>query len=278
MRDRRETAQPDREVDVRPVRQVDSRVAARCLGLLNPRRLYHRAEIGFADRIPASGGAVIVSNHGRLDFDSYILANLILRSRGRLVRLMADHLWSKVPGVRRLIASAGAVDGTRRNAMDLLDRGELILTYPGGVREILGSRFGHEHVDWSGRHGFAKTAVAAGVPVVPVVGVGVNNGLIFVSNGRLLGRLLFQRMLRLGPAYKDYRDPLTVGLVPIPLPLSLAVHFPWPCKVRYLVGEPVYPATTAIGQAVGGDEKEAAELAGRVATAMRALIEQYGRP
>jgi hypothetical protein len=50
--------------------EVNTRTAARILGFLNPRRLYLRAEIAFSDRLPSSGGDVIVSNHGRLDFDS----------------------------------------------------------------------------------------------------------------------------------------------------------------------------------------------------------------
>jgi 1-acyl-sn-glycerol-3-phosphate acyltransferase len=255
--------------------------------LLNPRRLYHRAEIERTDRLPASGGAVIVSNHGRLDFDCFILAGLILRSRGRLVRLLADHLWFRIPVVRRLWAQAGAVDGTRKNAARLLSEGELVLAYPGGVREIMGSRFGREHIDWSGRTGFARVAIAAGAPVIPVVGVGVNDGFVFLTSGRRLGRLLFQKILRLGPAYSEYRDPLVIGLLPVPLPFSLAVHLPWPCKVRYVVGEPVYPAAD-LGGSGGvqrsdgrpGVDAEAAEadLANRVTDAMRELIERHGRP
>jgi len=254
--------------------EVDTKTAARILGFLNPRRLYHRAEIEFADRLPASGGAVIVSNHGRLDFDSFILAGLILRFRKRLVRLMADHLWFRLPGVRRVMSLAGAVDGTRENATQLLGMGEMLLTYPGGVREIMGSRFGQEHIDWRGRTGFANVANTAGVPVIPVVGVGVNNGFIFLSSGRLLGKLLFQRVLRLGSAYDEYRNPLVIGLIPLPLPFSMAVHFPLPCKVRYVVGEPVYPA----GDWQDDEEQEAEkELARRVAESMQRLIEQYGR-
>ena len=75
--------------------------------------------------------------------------------------------------------------------------------------------------------------------------------------------------------YEDYRDPLVVGLVPLPLPLSMAVHFPLPCKVRYVVGEPVYPAENL--QDAEGKEAET-ELARRVAESMERLIEQYGRP
>lgn len=251
-----------------PVPEVDTKTAARMLAILNPRRLYHRAEIRFADRLPASGGAVIASNHGRLDFDSFILISLILRERGRLARLMADHLWFKMPGVRRIWRGAGAVDGTRENALRLLEEGDIVLAYPGGVREIMSGRFRHEHIDWSGRTGFAQMAMAAAVPVIPVAGVGVNGGFVFLTGGRLLGKLLFRGILRLGSEYDHYRDPLVIGLLPLPLPFSLAVHLPLPCKLRYVVGEPIDPA----------DVQSATELAGRVAEAMRSLIAEYGRP
>ncbi len=77
---------------------VSTKTATWVLGLLNPRRYYHRAEIELADKLPESGAAVIVSNHGRLDFDSFILAGLILRSRKRLPRLMADQRMGGRPG------------------------------------------------------------------------------------------------------------------------------------------------------------------------------------
>jgi hypothetical protein len=79
---------------------------------------------------------------------------------------------------------------------------------------------------------------------------------------------------RLGPAYKDYRDPLTIGLIPLPLPFSLAVHLPWPCRLRYVVGEPVHAREAPAGSDAAGNE---AELAGRVRVAMQGLLDQYGR-
>jgi 1-acyl-sn-glycerol-3-phosphate acyltransferase len=252
---------------------MNPRNVARCLFLLNPRRRYHRAEIRFAERIPAEGGALLVSNHGRLDFDCFILATLILRSRSRFVRLLGDHLWFRMPGVRRVWTAAAAVDGTRENAISLLEAGELVLAYPGGVREIMGSAFGRETLAWEGRTGFAAVAVATGVPVIPVAGIGVNNGHVFISSGRRLGRLLFLRLLRLGPAYADYRDPLTIALIPLPLPFSWAVHLPWPCKLRYVVGEPVYPGTVRQGSA---EHEVEAALAERVRTAMERLLAEYG--
>lgn len=251
---------------------ADQQRAVRALTLLNPRLTYHRASISGLDNIPVSGGAVIVSNHGRLDFDSFLLLRLILRERGRLARLLADHMWFRLPLVNRIFASAGAVDGTRANAASALSDGELVLVYPGGVREVLGGRFGRESIDWSGRRGFARVAIDAGVPVIPVVGVGVNNGFVFVSNGRLLGRLLFGWILRLGPDYAHYRNPLAVGLLPVPLPLSLAVSMPWPCRVTYFVGEPLYPPS-----AQGSPDELAARFGDEVEAAMEGLIERHGR-
>jgi 1-acyl-sn-glycerol-3-phosphate acyltransferase len=254
---------------------LDIKTAARVLNLLNPRRLYHRAEIEFAERLPSSGGALIVSNHGRLDFDSFILSRLILLSRKRLVRLMADHLWLRLPAARRILSLAGAVDGTRENAKRLLASGDMVLTYPCGVQEIMGGRFGHEDIHWRGRTGFANVALAAGVPIIPVAGIGVNNGFIFLTSGRLLGRLLFQKILRQGAAYNGYRDPLGLGLLPLPLPFSVAVHFPLPCNVRYFFGEPIYPPS---GNLQDGERENAEnELAGRVADSMQRLLEQHGR-
>lgn len=115
-------------------------------------------------------------------------------------------------------------------------------------------------------------AIDAGVPVIPVVGVGVNSGFVFVSSGRLLGRLLFRWVLGLGPGYAHYRNPLAVGLLPVPLPFSMAVSMPWPCLVTYFVGEPLFPPS---------DHSSPDELATRfgdeVEVAMCGLIDRYGR-
>lgn len=168
------------------------------LRLWGVRRLYHRAELQATQRLP-DGPAVVVSNHGRLDFDSFILAGLVRRSIGREVRVMADHLWFGLPGARRVMSLMGALEGTRENAAAALEQGGL------------------------------------------------------------------------GPAYSGCRDPLVIGLLPIPLPFSLAVHLPLPCKLRYVVGEPVYASD-------GTDPAWVAEeLAERVALCMRDLIVQNRR-
>jgi len=253
----------------------ERRSAVRVLTLLNPRKTYHRAAVVGSHRIPESGGCLIVGNHGRLDFDCFILMRLVFQERGRLPRMMADHMWFKLPVMDRVFRAAGAVDGTRENASRLLEHGELVLTYPGGVREIMGSRFGTEHIDWEGRRGFAHVAVETGVPVVPIVGVGVNSGHIYISSGRLLGKLVYQGLLRLGPEYADYRDPLTIGVLPVPLPFGVAVSLPLPCKVTYYVGEPIHPPRSNGGEPVSAAAIE--RFAQQVIDSMWDLMHRHGR-
>ena len=253
---------------------VDHKSVRRTLTVLNPRKTYHRAAIFGADRIPTSGGCVVVSNHGRLDFDCFILMRLILTECGRLPRLMADHMWFRLPVVDRIFRTAGALDGTRENAARLLEQDEIVLTYPGGVREIMESRFRREHIDWDGRQGFARIALEAGVPVIPIAGIGVNSGHIFLSSGRILGKLVFQKILRLGPDYADYRNPLTLGVLPVPLPFDLAVSLPLPCKLTYFVGGPVYPPTGARDASPDAVE----QFAGLVVESLGSLVREHGTP
>lgn len=253
--------------------RINDRLAEWLLRFLNEfRRFYHRAEIRFAERLPASGGALIVSNHGRMDVEYLLLAGMVCRSSGRVARIMVHHIWYRYPIIPRILALVGAVRGTRENAVRHLSAGEMVLTYPGGVTEILSSRHGHEHIDWQNRTGFAHVAIATGVPVIPIVGVGVNDGLHFLTSGRLFGKFWFQKILRIGPAHAEHRDPLAIGLLPIPLPFSIAIHFPLPVKVRYFVGEPIYPVSAE------GTPEDEDSFAQHVEDAMRALIEEYGRP
>ena len=255
--------------------KFDIQMGSRILRFWKLRQIYHRAAIAFENKIPADGGVLLVSNHGRLDFDMFILIKLIFDSCGRFVRIMADHIWFKLPVFRSIFPLIGAVEGTRSNAVALLRSGQVVLTYPGGVPEIMASRFGREHISWSGRTGFARVAIEAQVPVVPIASIGVNNGFIFLTSGKLLGYLLYRGLFRMGPSYHSYRDPLVIGVLPIPLPFSTAVHFPLPCKVRYVVGDPIRPT---VGSERANDDVAVQEFADRIALALQQLVIQYGNP
>ena len=248
----------------------DLEKAARLIRVWRARQIMHRAQVSGIENIPEAGRAILVSNHGRLDFDFFILVKLIWDHCRRFPRIMADRIWFKLPVIRQLFHATGAVEGNKANAIALLRKDQLILTYPGGVREIMTGRFGEEHIRWEGRTGFARVAIATQSPVIPVAGKGVNNGFIFVTSGKWLGRLLFRGILRMGPSYDDYRDPLTIGLIPFPIPFSMAVHFPFPCKVRYVVGKPVTPEC---GPEAADNPELVQQFADRVEDSLRNLLE-----
>ena len=233
------------------------------------RQIYHRAEIIGTDHVPETGGTLLVANHGRLDFDGFILIRMILRETGRFTRSLADRFWFKSRLTASVAHAFGAVEGNRENALSLLRAGELVLTYPGGVPEIMNTRFGEESIRWDGRNGFAKVAIRSQVPVIPVAGIGINNGFVFLTKGEVLGKIIYQKVFGMGAAHSNYRDPLVLGLIPLPLPFSTAVHFPLPCKVRYFFGEPMDPPEM---EEDGHLETLAGEFSARVAQTLTHLI------
>jgi 1-acyl-sn-glycerol-3-phosphate acyltransferase len=247
----------------------DAQRGRRMLRIWWLRQIYHRAEIIGAHHIPRDGGALFVGNHGRLDFDGFILIRLILRETGRFTRSLADRFWFKSRLTAAVAHAFGAVEGNRDNAQSLLRAGELVLTYPGGVPEIMNTRFGQESIRWEGRYGFARVAILSQVPVIPVAGIGINNGFLFLTKGEILGKIIYQRVFRMGASHSNYRDPLVIGLIPLPLPFSTAVHFPLPCKVRYFFGNPIEPPEIDNGSNL---ETLAGDFSSRVAQSMTELI------
>jgi len=249
----------------------DARRGRRMLRIWWLRQIYHRAEITGADHIPETGGALFVGNHGRLDFDGFILIRLILRETGRFTRSLADRLWFRSRLTAAVAHAFGAVEGNRENAQSLLRAGELVLTYPGGVPEIMNTRFGQESIRWDGRIGFAKVAILSQVPVIPVAGIGINNGFVFLTRGEVLGKIIYQKVFGMGAAHSNYRDPLVIGLIPLPLPFSTAVHLPLPCKVRYFFGPPIEPPGVEDGSHL---ETLASDFSARVAQSLAELMSE----
>jgi 1-acyl-sn-glycerol-3-phosphate acyltransferase len=126
------------------------------------RRVY-RMRVEGAERIPASGGCIVVANHESL-VDPWFLSV----ATPRRVRFMAKaELW-KYPLLRQAMdaygtfpVERGAGDtGAMRIAGELLDQGELLAMFPRGTSKPDGNRIWHR--------GAARLALAHGVPIVPV--------------------------------------------------------------------------------------------------------------
>ncbi|MFF2391414.1 lysophospholipid acyltransferase family protein [Nocardia sp. NPDC058114] len=184
---------------------------------------------------PASGPALFVANHG---FGGVFDLN-VLAARSAYVRIgdprravvLTHHMvWAM--GLGPLLAKMGAEPATGDNALAALARGEHVLVFPGGDVDAFKSWGERNRIIFDGRTGFARLAIQAGVPIVPVVTSGAGESLICLSDGRALARLL-----RLDKALRLKRLPITLSL-PWGLTVGIAGLFPYiplPTKVRTAV-------------------------------------------
>jgi 1-acyl-sn-glycerol-3-phosphate acyltransferase len=149
---------------------------------------YFHATIEGGENIPRSGGALIVSNHALFALDAAVLGALLIRDYGRFPRFLGDrNLW-RIPGLRELITAIGALPGEPQAAEELLRQGELVIVYPGGVDDSLKLSSQRYQLQWKTRAGFARVAVAAQVPIIPVVGYGIDDMYTVLAREHLIGR------------------------------------------------------------------------------------------
>jgi 1-acyl-sn-glycerol-3-phosphate acyltransferase len=152
---------------------------------------YFHATLEGQEHIPREGGALIVSNHALFALDTVVLGALIVRDIGRNPRFLADRKLWLIPGLREFITAIGALPGEPQAAQELLMRGELVVVYPGGVDDSLKLTDQRYHLQWKTRAGFAKVALRARTPIVPVVGYGIDEMYAIPAREHWLGRRIF---------------------------------------------------------------------------------------
>ncbi|HKU44279.1 MAG TPA: lysophospholipid acyltransferase family protein [Polyangiales bacterium] len=164
---------------------------------------YFHATLEQKQHLPRQGPGLIVSNHALLALDSIVLGALIVRDLGRFPRFLADRMLWKVPGLQQVLCAIGALPGDPQAAVQLLRAGELVIVYPGGVDDSLKSSRERYRLQWKNRAGFARVAMTAGVPILPVVGLGIDEMYRVFGREHFLGRRIF--------GSPRYDLPLAVG-------------------------------------------------------------------
>ena len=192
---------------------------------------WFRPEIRGLDRIPARGPVLVVGNHsgGNVAPDTLAFTLAFYRHFGveRSFFQLAHHLVMRAPWLSAL-RKYGTIEATAENAKAALDRGAAVLVYPGGDWETHRPSWHGHRVEFAGRDGFVRLALAAGVPIVPVVSIGGQETALFLTRGEHVARALGL----------DRRFRLKV------LPVSLAV--PWGLDVGDLFGHIALPAKITI--------------------------------
>jgi 1-acyl-sn-glycerol-3-phosphate acyltransferase len=104
--------------------------------------------------------------------------------------------------------------------------------FPGGDYDSYRPTSGANTVDFDGRTGYVRTAIEAGVPIVPIVSIGGQETQLFLTRGNWLAR-------RLGLTKAQINIlPLSFGF-PFGLTAILPPNLPLPAKIVTEVLEPI---------------------------------------
>lgn len=241
------------------------------IGRLFGRGRYFDVDVGGWEHIPASP-VMVVSNHsgGTSIPDVWGFLTAWYRYFGvhRPIHPMAHEiiLSNRITGA--YFGQRGILHGSRKLAFEVLtDHQRDLMVMPGGDRDTWRPYSKRHEVCFAGRTGYAKLALRAGVPIVPVANVGAHETLFILTDGRAVARAL-----RLPELFRAEVFPVHLSL-----PWGLAVgpwpHIPLPVHLRYRIGAPVLPP-----EPVKPGEEPSEELVraydARVQAAVQGLLDQ----
>ncbi|OBA78235.1 hypothetical protein A9W99_24180 [Mycobacterium sp. 1164966.3] len=233
---------------------------AAALRLMEPLRKVIKPKVYGIENVPKKR-ALLVGNHNTLGMVDAPLLAAELWERGRIVRSLGDHAHFKIPGWRDALTRMGVVEGTREITSELMRRGELVMVFPGGGREVMKRRNERYKLVWKNRLGFARLAIQHGYPIVPFASVGAEHGIdiLLDRDSRLLAPvgLLAEKLLGTPDAPPLVRG---VGLTPLPRPE----------RQYYWFGEPI---VTQPFQGQEADDAVARKVRERTAAAVEQGIE-----
>ncbi len=136
---------------------------------------YWRVETRGIHNIPDSGAQLIVANHsGTLPHDGSMIATAIdfEHPRHRAVRPLIEDFVFHFPYLGTFMNRCGGVRACQENAQKLLEKGNLVVVFPEGVKG-LGKPFKDRYkLTRFGRGGFVRLALRSSVPIVPTSVVG----------------------------------------------------------------------------------------------------------
>lgn len=130
-------------------------------------KYWHAHEMIGLENIPSKGPALLCMYHGTIPLDVYYLLAKLLLYKKRRLKIIVDHFLFKLPGLKCVLDVFGCFTGPATECVRTLRKGHLLAIYPGGVREAIFSSDQYE-IKWNNRTGFAKVALAARVPIIPV--------------------------------------------------------------------------------------------------------------
>ncbi len=188
-------------------------------------RAYFRLEQSGIERMP-DGPALVVGNHsgGVFAMDMPIFAMAYYEHFGydRPIFGLAQGAIFDTP-FADFFTKIGLVTADREVTHHLLSTGHPVLVFPGGDYDVARPTWKGATIDFGGRTGYVRSAIRAGVPIVPTVTIGGQETQLFLARGeRILKALRLQRLAKYTPVAVGFPFGLTAGLPPnVPLPAKL---------------------------------------------------------
>lgn len=110
-----------------------------------------------------------------------------------------------------------------------------LMVMPGGDVDTWRPYRDRNTVRFAGRVGYARLALRAHVPIVPVAHVGAHETFMVLTDGHKLARAIGLKALARSDVFPIHLSlPWGLGIGPLP-------HIPVPATLRYLVGPPIPP-------------------------------------
>jgi 1-acyl-sn-glycerol-3-phosphate acyltransferase len=219
-------------------------------------RQWFRIRMRGLGHVPDAGAALVVANHsGVLPVDAVMLQAGVFADHPahRNLRLLGADLVYELPGLGALARRSGHARADPASAAALLAAGELVGVFPEGYKGT-GKPFSERYqLQRFGRGGFARTAISAGVPIVPCAIVGAEEIYPMIGNSRRAAGLLGLPYFPVTPLF-----PWLGPLGAIPLPSRWIIEF---CDPVPTAGLPPGPAA-------------ANELAARVRDTIQAKVDE----
>ena len=175
-----------------------------------------RVSVEGAQRVPAHGRALLVSNHaGILPWDATMISVALLREHPlpRHPRFLVLNWAFDLPWISSFIRRVGGVVASPYNALRLLEQDQLVAVFPEGVKGT-GKPFGQRYrLQRFGRGGFVEIALRAGAPIVPVAVVGSEEIYPKLADVPAVARAIGAPFFPVTPTF-PWLGPL--GVVPLP--------------------------------------------------------------
>ena len=234
--------------------------------LFGPGR-YFDLDVSGIERVP-DAPAMLVSNHsgGTSIPDVWGFGFAWYRRFGtsRPIHPMAHEVILSTRTTARFFGRIGVLRAGRGVAKDVLTRWRRdLLVMPGGDLDTWRPYKDRYTVQFGGRTGYARTAIQAGVPIVPVANAGAHETLFVLTDGQgLAKRLRLQELTRaqVFPISLSFPWGLTIGPWP---------HLPIPTTLRYRFGAPI-----VVPQMDDPDDDTVVEVDEAVRTAVQGLLDE----